>query len=77
MDNQTLLKKAADRLQTWLDERSQDGIATDMHDVEQYLSAYLYGDLADLCNLYGASDAQIGSYVRTFNEFIEAEMTKF
>jgi len=73
MDNQTLLKQAASHLEVWLKERD----ITDMHDVERYLSAYLYGDLVDLHRKYNASDEQLGAYVRMFNDFIEAEMAKF
>lgn len=74
---QTLLINAKMEYQRWLKERRQDGVTTDSHDVEQYLSAYVYGDLVDLHRKHNASNEQIGKYVRLFNDFIESAMAEY
>jgi len=74
---QKLLINAKVQYQRWLKERRQDGVATDMHDAEQYLSAYVYCDLVDLHRKHNATNEQIGKYVRLFNDFIETAMSEY
>jgi len=74
---QALLINAKMEYQRWLKERRQDGLTTDSHDVEQYLSAYMYGDLVDLHRKHNATNEQIGKYVRLFNDFIETAMSEY
>jgi len=74
---QKLLINAKVQYQRWLKERRQDGVTTDTHDVERYLSTYVYGDLVDLHRKHNATNEQIGKYVRLFNDFIETAMSEY